>query len=152
MMAKLSELLLIEAIRRFAETPSTDTHETGWLAGLRDPFLARAIARLHANVAAPWTVDALARAVGLSRSALGERFARVLGVAPMQYLAAWRIHVAAHELLGTGKSIAQVAAQVGYESEASFTRAFKRTLGMPPATWRRERSRTAAEPPRGHHQ
>jgi len=143
MMAKLSELLLVEAIRRHAET--LPSHETGWLSGLKDPFLSRAIARLHADIAAPWTVDVLARAVGLSRSALGERFTRVLGMAPMQYLAAWRIQVAAHELLASGKSIAQVAEHVGYESEASFTRAFKRALGMPPAAWRRRRLRGSSE-------
>jgi AraC-like DNA-binding protein len=136
-MAKLSELLLIEAIRRYAET--LPAQETGWLAGLRDPFLSRALARLHADVAAPWTVDELGRKIGLSRSALAERFTRILGMAPMQYLAAWRIQVAAHELLASGKSIAQVAQEVGYDSEASFTRAFKRSLGVPPAAWRRQR-------------
>lgn len=94
---------------------------------------------MHADVAAPWTVEELGRQLGLSRSALGDRFTRLLGVAPMQYLAAWRIQVAAHELLESGKSIAQVAQQVGYESEASFTRTFKRELGLPPAAWRRER-------------
>jgi AraC-like DNA-binding protein len=143
-MAKLSELLLVEAIRRYAET--LPEQATGWLAGLRDPFLSRAIARLHADIAAPWTVEELGRQVGLSRSALSDRFTRALGVAPMQYLAAWRIQVAAHELLASGKSIAQVAQQVGYESEASFTRAFKRELGLPPAAWRRERV-IDAQPP-----
>ena len=118
-MAKLSELLLIEAIRRYAE--ALPEQETGWLAGLRDPFLSRALARLHADVAAPWTVDELGRKIGLSRSALAERFTRILGMAPMQYLAAWRIQVAAHELLASGKSVARVAQEVGYESEASFT-------------------------------
>ena len=136
-MAKLSELLLVEAIRRYAET--LPEQATGWLAGLRDPFLSRAIARLHADVAASWTVEDLGRQVGLSRSALADRFTRLLGVAPMQYLAAWRIQVSAHELLASGKSIAQIAQQVGYESEASFTRAFKRELGLPPAAWRRKR-------------
>jgi len=134
-MAKLSEILLVEAIRRYAETLSDD--QTGWLAALRDPFLARAVARLHADIAAAWTVDALARRVGLSRSALAERFTRVLGMPPMQYLAKWRMHVAAHELRASGKSIAQIAELVGYDSEASFTRAFKRALGVPPAAWRR---------------
>jgi len=136
MMAKLSEILLVEAIRRYAETLSDD--QTGWLAALRDPFLARAVARLHADIAAAWTVDALARRVGLSRSALAERFTRVLGMPPMQYLAKWRMHVAAHELRASGKSIAQIAELVGYDSEASFTRAFKRAVGMPPAAWRRQ--------------
>lgn len=141
--AKLSELLLVEAIRRYVET--LPGHATGWLAALKDPFLSRAIARLHADVAAAWTVERLARAVGLSRSALGERFTRVLGIAPMQYLAAWRIQVAAHELLASAKPIARVAEEVGYESEAAFTRAFKRALGMPPAAWRRQRLRESIE-------
>ncbi|HEY8519908.1 MAG TPA: AraC family transcriptional regulator [Gammaproteobacteria bacterium] len=134
-MAKLSELLLVEAIRRYAESLPEDAQ--GWLAGLKDPFVARALARLHADIAAPWTVTELGRRVGLSRSSLAERFTRVLGVAPMQYLAAWRIQVAAHELRASSKSVAQVAEMVGYKSETSFTRAFKRELGCSPARWRR---------------
>lgn len=138
LMSKLSELLFVEAIQRYAQTLSDG--ETGWLAGLKDPYVSRAMALMHARLAEPWTVEALGREVGLSRSALAERFGDVLGMPPMQYLANWRLHVAAHELINSGKSILQVARQVGYDSEAAFTRAFKRVMGAPPATWRRERS------------
>jgi AraC-like DNA-binding protein len=133
--AKISELLFVEAIRRYAE--SLPEGQTGWLAGLRDPFVARALAMLHERLRDSWTVDALGREVGLARSALTERFTHVIGVPPMQYLAHWRIQVAAQELLGSCKSIAAIAQDIGYDTEASFTRAFKRWMGVPPATWRR---------------
>lgn len=136
-MGKLSELLFVEAIQRYTET-LTDK-QTGWLAGLADPYVSRAMALMHRRIAEPWTVDALGREVGLSRSALAERFVHLLGMPPMAYLANWRIHVAAHELINSGKPILQIAQEVGYDSEASFTRAFKRLLGTPPATWRRQR-------------
>jgi transcriptional regulator GlxA family with amidase domain len=141
-MAKLSELLFVDAIRCYVEALPED--QTGWLAGLKDPFVARAMALLHARVSAPWTVDDLGRQVGLSRSALAERFTRIIGVPPMQYLANWRIHAAAHELLGSSKAMLQIAQEFGYDSEASFTRAFKRLMGAPPATWRRRRGMAAA--------
>lgn len=137
MMSKLSELLFVEAVQRYVEDPRHQ--HTGWLAACADRQLARALALLHARVAEDWTVDALGHEVGLSRSALAARFVEILGVPPMQYLAGWRIHCAAHELLNTGKAIARIAQEVGYESEASFTRAFKRVLGSPPAAWRRQR-------------
>jgi AraC-like DNA-binding protein len=133
--AKLSELLFVEAIRRYTE--SLPEGQSGWLAGLRDPFVSRALAALHRSPGDPWTVDDLGREVGLSRSALTERFTHVIGVAPMQYLANWRIQVAAQELLNSGKSIPRIAQDIGYEAEASFARAFKRRMGVPPATWRR---------------
>jgi AraC-like DNA-binding protein len=137
LMSKLSELLFVEAIQRYAGSLTAD--ETGWLAALKDPYVSRALALMHARIAETWTVDALGREVGLSRSALADRFGAILGMPPMQYLATWRIHAAAHELLNSGKSILQVAQEVGYDSEASFTRAFKRVMDAPPATWRRER-------------
>lgn len=133
--AKLSELLFVEAIRHYTE--SLPEGQTGWLAALRDPFLSRALALLHRTPGAAWTVDELGRKVGLSRSALADRFTQVIGVPPMQYLARWRIQVAARELLNSGKSIPRIAQDIGYETEASFTRAFKRWMGAPPATWRR---------------
>jgi len=133
--AKLSELLFVEAIRRYAE--SLPEGQTGWLAGLRDPFVSRALAVLHRRPGDPWTVDELGREVGLSRSALTDRFTQVIGVPPMQYLAGWRIQVAAQELLNTCKSIPRIAQDIGYETEAAFARAFKRRIGIPPATWRR---------------
>ena len=134
--AKLSELLFVEAVRRYAE--KLPEGQTGWLAGLKDPYVSRALAVLHARVREDWTVDLLGREVGLSRSALADRFLQVIGVPPMHYLTKWRMQLAAQELVNSSKSIPQVAYEVGYESETSLTRAFKRAMGVPPATWRRQ--------------
>jgi AraC family transcriptional regulator, alkane utilization regulator len=140
-LAKLSELLFVEAIRRYAET--LPEGQTGWLAGLRDRYVARALALLHRDMIRAWTVDELGREVGLSRSALAERFTHLIGVAPMHYLTNWRMQVAAQELRNRSTSLAQVANTVGYESEAAFSRAFKTAFGTAPATWRRSHSQTA---------
>ena len=134
-LAKLSELLFVEAIRRYLDTLPAE--RTGWLAGLNDPFIARALAILHDRVHEPWTVDALAREVGLSRSVLADRFTRLIGVSPMHYLARWRLQVAAQRLTSSHEAMAQIAFEVGYESEAAFSRAFKRLFGASPAKWRR---------------
>ncbi len=134
-LAKLSELLFVETVRRHAE--GLPDGQTGWLAGLREPHVARALALLHGNLARSWTVDELGREVGLSRSALAERFIRLIGSPPMHYLANWRMQVAAQKLRNTSASLAQVAESIGYESEAAFSRAFKKTFGAAPATWRR---------------
>jgi transcriptional regulator GlxA family with amidase domain len=140
-LAKLSELLFLEAVRRYAD--ALPEGETGWLAGLRDRYVAGALALFHQDVARAWTVDELAREVGLSRSALGERFTRLIGVAPMHYLTSWRMRVAAQKLRDGSASLAQVAYAVGYESEAAFSRAFKKVFLTAPATWRRSHGRTA---------
>ena len=134
-LAKLSELLFVEAVRRYAE--ALPVGQTGWLAGLREPFVARALALLHCDIARRWTVDELGREIGLSRSALADRFIRLIGVPPMHYLASWRMQVASQELRNTNASLVQVAETVGYDSEAAFSRAFKKTFGAAPATWRR---------------
>ena len=134
-LAKLSELLFVEAVRRYAE--GLPEGQTGWLAGLRDPHVARALALLHRDIARRWTVDDLGREVGLSRSALADRFIRLIGAPPMHYLANWRMQVAAQKLRETSASLAQVAAAVGYDAEAAFSRAFKKAFGAAPATWRR---------------
>jgi AraC-like DNA-binding protein len=134
-LAKLSELLFVEAVRRYAE--ALPEGQTGWLAGLRDPHVARALALLHRDIARDWNVDVLSREVGLSRSALAERFVRLIGVPPMSYLANWRMQVANMKLRHTNASLAQVADMVGYGSEAAFSRAFKTSFGTAPATWRR---------------
>ncbi len=134
-LAKLSELLFVEAVRRYAET--LPEGQTGWLAGLRDPHVARALALLHRDITRRWTVDDLGREVGLSRSALADRFIRLIGVPPIQYLASWRMQVAAQKLRGTSASLAQIAEIVGYDFEAAFSRAFKKAIGAAPATWRR---------------
>lgn len=134
-LAKLSELLFVEAVRRYAET--LPEGQTGWLAGLREPHVARALALLHRDTARRWTVEDLGREVGLSRSALAERFIRLIGMPPIQYLASWRMQVATQKLRNTSASLAEVAAAVGYDSEAAFSRAFKKSFGTAPATWRR---------------
>jgi AraC-like DNA-binding protein len=137
-LAKLSELLFVEAVRRYAE--ALPDGQTGWLAGLRDPHVARALALLHGDITRRWTVDDLGREVGLSRSALADRFIRLLGVPPIQYLANWRMQVATQKLRSTNASLAQIAEIVGYDSEAAFSRAFKKAIGAAPATWRRSNS------------
>jgi AraC-like DNA-binding protein len=134
-LAKLSELLFVETVRRHAE--SLPDGQTGWLAGLREPYVARALALLHGDIARRWTVDDLGREVGLSRSALADRFIHLIGVPPMHYLGNWRMQVAAQKLRDSSASLAQVAVAVGYDSEAAFSRAFKKTFGAAPATWRR---------------
>ncbi len=134
-LAKLSELLFVEAIRRYSETMPAG--QTGWLAGLRDRFVGRVLTLMHQKPGHEWTVDALANEAGLSRSALAQRFTELIGQPPMQYLTRWRLTVAAQRLRTDGASLAAVAEQIGYESEAAFNRAFKREFGVPPATWRR---------------
>ena len=134
-LAKLSELLFVEAVRRYIE--SLPAGQSGWLAGLQDPVVSRALALMHNDIARPWSVDELGRAAGLSRSALAERFTRVIGMSPIHYLAHWRMQVAAQTLKGTNDSLARIAETVGYESEAAFSRAFKKAFGSAPATWRR---------------
>ncbi|HET7697749.1 MAG TPA: AraC family transcriptional regulator [Vicinamibacterales bacterium] len=131
-LARLSELLFVETIRRHLETLPPGA---GWLAGLRDPTMARALGALHAEPHQRWTVERLARAVGLSRSVLAQRFTEMIGRPPMQYLALWRMQLASRLLLDR-QPIAAVASAVGYESEAAFSRAFKRLVGLPPASWR----------------
>jgi AraC-like DNA-binding protein len=134
-LSKLSELLFVEAVRRYVA--ALPAGRTGWLGGLRDPHVGRALALLHHDVTRHWTVDDLGREVGLSRSALADRFSRLIGAPPMQYLASWRMQVATQKLRSTSASLAQVAELVGYESEAAFSRAFKKAFGVAPATWRR---------------
>jgi AraC-like DNA-binding protein len=135
MLAKLSELLFVEAMRRYAT--SLPAGRKGWLAAMRDPQLGRALALMHAEPGRAWTVEDLAREVALSRSALGERFAELIGEPPMQYLTRWRLALAARSLRAGNEAIARIAERVGYESEAAFNRAFKREFGAPPAKWRR---------------
>ena len=134
-LAKLSELMFVEAIRRHIE--SLPAQQTGWLAGLRDRFVGKSLALMHARPAHAWTVDELASHVGLSRSALAERFTNLVGAPPMHYLTRWRVQVAADLLRSSRRTLAAIGAEVGYESEAAFNRAFKRELGATPAAWRR---------------
>jgi AraC-like DNA-binding protein len=138
-LAKLSELMFVEAIRRHIE--SLPPGESGWLAGLRDRFVGKTLALIHSKPAHPWTVEELANTVGLSRSALADRFTGLVGQPPMQYLTRWRLQLAANLLRSGNRNVASVAADVGYDSEAAFNRAFKRELGTTPAAWRRGRNR-----------
>jgi len=139
MLAKLAEFMFVEAMRRHMATLPPEGK--GWLAGVRDPHVGRALALLHAEPEKPWTVDALARAAALSRSALAERFTALMNESPMQYLTRWRLALAARTLRSGSDSVARVAGSSGYESEAAFNRAFKREFGVPPAAWRRGRAR-----------
>lgn len=141
---KLAELLFVEAVRRYLATLPRE--QTGWLAGLRDPFVGKSLALLHSRLAAPWTTEALSREVGLSRSAFAERFSKLIGQPPMTYLAHWRLQLAAARLRDGGASLAQIAYAIGYESEAAFNRAFKREFGLPPATWRKQYAGVQAPP------
>ncbi len=139
-LAKLSEVLFIETLRRYiAHLPQ---EQTGWLAGVRDPEVGKALALLHRKPAHPWTIAALASDVGISRSVLAERFRRFLSETPIAYLTRWRLQLGAQMLTSTSSSVAQIAAEVGYESEPSFNRAFKREFGLPPARFRSQ-SRSA---------
>lgn len=133
-LSRISELMFVEAIRRYIEAQPPG--QTGWLAGLRDPVVGQALAALHSDPGAAWTVESLARAVGASRSVLADRFMEMVGHPPMHYLALWRMQLASRLLLD-GEPVAGTAMAVGYESEAAFSRAFKKLVGEAPATWRR---------------
>jgi AraC-like DNA-binding protein len=141
LLAKLAELLFVEAMRRYVE--ALPQEQTGWLAGLRDRYVGRALSLMHERPAHDWSVDELADRVGLSRSALAQRFADLLGQPPMQYLTRWRLVLAAAALRSGNRVIALVAEESGYESESAFNRAFKREFGMPPAAWRRQGPRNS---------
>jgi transcriptional regulator GlxA family with amidase domain len=141
MLSKLSEALFVDTLRRYiAGLPQ---QETGWLAGARDPVVGKSLSLLHARPEHPWTIAEIAREVGVSRSAFVERFTRYLSEPPMTYLTRVRLQLAARVLVGTSRGIAEIASDVGYESEAAFNRAFKRELGTPPAQYRRENKTTA---------
>jgi AraC-like DNA-binding protein len=131
---RLSELMFVEVVRRYLEALPAD--QTGWLAGLRDPGTGRALALLHERPAHPWTLEQLAAQSGLSRSVLAERFTRLVGQPPMQYLASWRVQVAARLLADGAAKVAAVGLEVGYASEAAFSRSFKKLAGVSPAAWR----------------
>ena len=133
-LARLGELLFVEAIRCHIEALGPE--QTGWLAGLADRHVGQALNLLHGEPAADWTLDELAKTVGLSRSTLAQRFTHLIGQPPMQYLTRWRMQLAAGLLASGRDPIARVAEAVGYDSEAAFNRAFRRTVGTPPAAWR----------------
>lgn len=135
---RASEFVFVDAARRYLDTLPSGA--TGWLGALRDRHVGRAIALMHEHPAQGWSVEELARHVGLSRSALHERFVELTGHAPMQYLANWRMQLGAGLLRGSRAKVAAIAQEVGYDSEAAFARAFKRLVGQPPAAWRRSQA------------
>jgi AraC-like DNA-binding protein len=136
-LAKLSELMFVEVIRRYLEGIPTDSR--GWLSGLRDQHVGEALRLIHARPAENWTLDSLSRKIGLSRTIFAERFTHYVEIPPMQYLARWRLQLASRLLEKSGTCIARAAAEVGYESEAAFNRAFKKFVGVPPGAWRKDR-------------
>ncbi|HEX7050747.1 MAG TPA: AraC family transcriptional regulator [Longimicrobiales bacterium] len=135
MLTRLVELLYLEMLRQYMR-PLPEGH-TGWLAAVRHPEVGRALRLLHEQPARKWTVDSLARAAYMSRSALGQRFTDMVGEPPMRYLTGWRMQLAQNLLRQPELSIAQVAARVGYDSDVAFHRAFKRYVGVPPGVWRK---------------
>ena len=134
--AKLSEVLFIETLRSYIT--NLPPEQTGWLAGARDPEVGKTLALMHRSPERPWTIASLAEEIGVSRSVLAERFRHYLKEPPMAYLTRWRLQLGAQKLTSTSFSVAQVAAEVGYESEAAFNRAFKREFDAPPARFRAE--------------
>ena len=134
MLGRLTELMFVEILREYMHR--LPANQGGWLAGLNDAHVGKALRLLHANPTRNWTVGELARESAISRSALAERFTELVGDAPIRYLANWRMQLA-KQLLREGAHVQEVATRVGYESEAAFNRAFKRATGSPPAAWRR---------------
>ena len=134
LVAKVAELLFAEVVRGYIE--SMPANHPGWLAGLRDPHVARCLALMHQEPGRAWTVESLAGETHISRSVLAERFTELVGDSPMHYLARWRMVVAAGMLRNAHASLARIAEGVGYESEAAFNRAFKREYGVTPGLWR----------------
>lgn len=136
-LTRLAELMFIEVVRKYLD--ELGPNQTGWLAGLRDEVVGRALTLLHARPGHPWTLAELAQETASSRSKLVERFTELVGQPPMQYLTRWRMQVAANRLLESQAKVAAVGADVGYESEAAFSRAFKKATGLAPGAWRSRR-------------
>ena len=143
MLAKLSEALFVDTLRRYVDT--LPEQQVGWLAGARDPIVGKSLTLLHSRVAHPWTIADLADEVGISRSGLVERFTRYLAEPPLTYLTRWRLQLAVKSLERTSRGVADIAANVGYESEAAFSRAFKREFGQPPGGYRTHHQNLAAK-------
>jgi transcriptional regulator GlxA family with amidase domain len=135
MLGRLTELIFLDILRAYIN--QLPAGQTGWLSGLRDPHVGKALHLMHAEPTRRWTVEELAREAATSRSALAQRFTDLLNESPMHYLAAWRIHLARQMLRDGVCSVQEVAERVGYESEAAFSRAFKRLVGHSPAAWGR---------------
>ncbi len=137
-LAKLAEVLFIEVLRIYMNEQSEG--RTGWLAGVNDRIVGAALSAMHKRPAEAWTLEALARTAGTSRSVLAERFQHLVGTSPMQHLTQWRMLLAANMLSGSNAPLSRIAEDVGYQTDTAFSRAFRREFGAPPATWRRSRS------------
>jgi AraC-like DNA-binding protein len=137
MLTRMAELMFIEVVRRHVE--QLQPQNAGWIAGLKDPLVGPALFLLHEHPAHAWTLAELASAISSSRTVLAERFTQLVGMPPMLYLRRWRLQLAAEQLTRGSAKVAAVGAQVGYESEAAFSRAFMRETGLSPAAWRRAR-------------
>ena len=137
--ARLSELVMIEALSRFVYWHPPGGK--GWLAGLQDRFVGRALALVHGRPSEAWTVEKLGRQVGLSRSALADQFVEVMGEPIFAFLTRWRLQMAAEFLLATSRPIGSIAHEAGYESAGAFSAAFKRAFGKPPSVWRKKAKR-----------
>ncbi len=144
-LAKLAEVLFIEVLRLHMTRKEGDP--TGWLAGMRDRVVGKALNVLHERPAHPWTLEELAKESGASRSVLAERFQSLVGASPMQYLTQWRMMLAANLLCGSNTPLARIAEDVGYQTDTAFSRAFRREYGVPPAAWRRGQRAAAAPGP-----
>ncbi|WP_326535721.1 AraC family transcriptional regulator [Pseudorhodoferax sp.] len=140
LLQRVSEMVFVDGARRYLDALPAEAQ--GWLGALRDRQVGRAIGLMHAEPATPWTLEDLGQRVGLSRSALHERFVSLTGLPPMQYLTNWRMQCGARLLRESHANVASVALEVGYESEAASARAFKRATGLPPAAWRRAQVQT----------
>jgi AraC-like DNA-binding protein len=141
-LTRLAELMFIEVLRRYlADLPAG---QTGWLAGLRDEVVGRVLRLFHGQPAHAWSLEELAREAASSRSHVARQFALVVGMPPMQYLTQWRMQIAANLLAQSGTKVAAIGAEVGYDSEAAFSRAFKKATGLAPGAWRESRRNARA--------
>lgn len=138
LLLRLSEVMFVEVLRRYLR--NAPTSNSGWLDGLRDPIVGNALSLMHKHVSESWTIEKLANAIGTSRSTLSEKFTKLVGEPPMQYLTNWRIQIAANRLSDKSAKLFGIAHEIGYESESAFSRAFKRVTGQTPNQWRKQRS------------
>ncbi len=142
MLERLNEVVFVESLREYMA--GNEIQGAGWLAGVKDRHVGRALELMHADPARGWTVSELARTAGISRTVLTERFGRLVGRSPIEYLKVWRLHLASSLLRDGQRKLREVAEAVGYESEAAFSKAFRKTFGTPPGAWRRGTGATTA--------
>ncbi|HEY4215564.1 MAG TPA: AraC family transcriptional regulator, partial [Gemmatimonadaceae bacterium] len=143
MLTRMAELMFVEVVRRYVA--SLGTHQYGWLRGLGDSIVGPALRALHEQPTRRWSLQELAQTVGASRTVLVQRFSTLIGFPPMQYLTNWRLQLAADHLARGAGKVAVIAERVGYDSEAAFSRAFKRATGLSPSAWRTARLEGAGQ-------